>query len=150
MAIKGITTMLRFNDRTYAIGEPLEGLPNDEEASLVASGLAEYCDDTDEEEKAEFDPLLSMSAATIKEALKGIEDSEKLDSLMDEEMAVRNRKTVITAIKERLAELAEKKDGDTNEEDNGSTDEEDEANENSGAADHVDLNFDPSDAVVEE
>lgn len=143
MAIKGITTKLRFNDKTYEIGEPLEGLPEKEEASLVATGVAEYCEPPktgeEDKDKSPFDQIISMSAAKIKDAIKDIPDVEWLKSLLNAEKEATNRKTAVIAIQERIDAL---ETGDKGE----SGDDENQSSSGTNSADQ--LNFNPSDAVV--
>lgn len=53
------------------------------------------------EESSDADPLLDETVADLKDALPGIEDTERLEALLGAE----DRVTAVEAIEDRLAEL---------------------------------------------
>ncbi|MDF2891240.1 MAG: hypothetical protein K0R80_1607 [Clostridia bacterium] len=120
--IKGKTTKLRFNRKTYEIGEPFSGLSEKEEASLVASGIAEYEHTVAQKVKQtkQDDKLIPEGNVDyVAKYIATIEDIELLKKLMEEETADKKRKTVLEAISKRASELSKE---DANGEDNNDND----------------------------
>lgn len=158
MTIKGITTKLRFQEKTYEVGEPLEGLSHEEEASLVDSGVAEYCGIHDKVQKVTetvagsttFADLLSVSASNIKGKLSEYNHIDMLEAILQEEKSSKNRKTVIKDIEARIAEL-EAEAADDREEKSAEDEDEDQDDEDidDGTSTEIGMDFDPSEAVVD-
>ncbi len=116
--IKGKNTKLRFNDKTYEIGQPFSGLSDKEEASLVASGIAEYeytaaqkTNQANQDEKL----VPEGNVASVAKYVATIEDVELLKKMLEEEMADKKRKGVFEAISNRCAELSPEADTEDDE-----------------------------------
>lgn len=113
--IKGKNTKLRFNRKTYEIGEPFSGLSAKEEASLVSSGIAEYDFMEPQKGKQADKPEKLIPEGNVDSVAKyiaTIEDVELLKNILAEETADKKRKTVFEAISKRGAELSKEDDPD--------------------------------------